>query len=152
MYGVVVCNRCRRAKGVRVGQKTTLCQCGHKIELSVARIKRKTEDARELARAVGLENANLRGGREEYEKASLPPRKGKGAHGRAATVAEKAGNRDAKVRAAAGELSKELGTFTARDFAVVLVSLGIPDPQRRLEELSKANFVYEPTPSRYRVV
>ena len=152
MYGVVVCSRCGRARGVRIGQKTASCQCGHKIDLSMAKVGRKTEDARELARAVGLENAKLSGGLEDCEKVSLLPRKRKGAHGRAATAAERAGNRDAKVRVVAEELSRELGTFTVGDFGVVLVSLGIQDPQKLLEELSKANFIYEPSPGRFRVV
>lgn len=152
LYGVVVCSRCKRAKGVRIGQKTTLCQCGHTIKLATAKIKSRTEDARQLAKAVGLESVKLRGGREEYEKAAHPPRKGKGAHGRAADVAEKAGNRDAKVRAVAVELSRELGTFSARDFAVVLVSLGISSPEKRLEELIETRFIYQPSPDRYKAV
>lgn len=152
MYGVVVCSRCRRAKGVRIGQKTTRCQCGHNIDLSIAKIKSHTNDARELAKAVAMENVALRGGRKEYERAAGAHRKLKGAHGRTADAAAGAGNREHKIRAVAVELTRELGDFTARDFALVLVSLGIPAPQTRLEELLKLNLIYEPRPGHYRVV
>ena len=152
MYGVVVCSRCKRAKGVRVGQKTTTCQCGHTINLATAKITSRTDDARQLATSVGLENARLRGGREEYEKAVNAPRRGKGVHRRAAEAAMKVGNRDAKVRRVAVELSRELVTFSAKDFTVVLASLGIPAPEKRLDELVEARFVYQPGPDRYKVV
>jgi len=152
VYGVVVCSRCKRAKGIRIGQKTSLCQCGNVIKLTAAKVKSRTNDARQLARSVGMENARLRGGREEYEKAAHPPRKVKGAHGRVAEAAENAGNRDAKVRTVAVELSRELGTFSARDFAVVLISLGIPSPQKRLEELVETRFIYQPSPDRFKAV
>ena len=152
MYGVVVCSRCKRAKGVRIGQKTTLCQCGNTIKLAVAKVKSRTDDARQLAKAVGLENARLHGGREEYEEAVHLPRRRKGVHGRAADAAMNAGNRDAKVRSVAVELSRELGAFSARDFAVVLVSLGIPAPDKRLEELVEARLVYQPSPDRFKAV
>jgi hypothetical protein len=152
LYGVVVCSKCRRAKGVRIGQKTTSCQCGHIIDLSVARIGSRTSSARELAKAVGLENAKLRGGRKEYEKAIDQPRSKRRVHDRVAEAAENAGNRDARVRAVAVELSRELDTFSARDFAVVLVSLGISNPQQCLEGLIEANFIYQPRTDRYKVV
>jgi len=137
---------------VRIGQKTTLCQCGHTINLTTAKVKSRTDNARQLARLVGNENARLHGGREAYEIAAQAPRKMKGIHGRIANAVGEAGNRGAKARAVAVALSKALDTFSARDFAVVLVSLGVPDPQERLEELVESRFIYQPSPGRFKTV
>lgn len=152
MYGVVVCPRCHRAKGVRLDQKTSMCQCGCTIDLSTAKVYAKTSDARELSKAVGLQSAKLRGGLKEYERAAGLPRRAKGVHGRVADTAAEARGRDGKVRAVAIGLTKELGTFTARDFAIVIESMRIPDPQARLGELLETTFIYEPEPGRYRTV
>jgi hypothetical protein len=71
MYGVLVCPRCKRAKGVNLKQKTTTCQCGFEIHVVPARIRARAETARELAPLVGKVSAELAGGTEELELFSL---------------------------------------------------------------------------------
>ena len=151
MFGVVVCPRCSRAKGVRLGGRSSACQCGNVIDLRHARVYHRTDDARELAKAVGLVNAKLRGGFREYEKVA-PPRRARGVHGRVADAAVTAGNRDKKVKAAAIGLTKELGTFTRQDLATVLHALGIADVQACIEKLLASNAIYEPTPGRFKAI
>src|SRR2546422_6990724 len=75
MYGVVVCPRCKRAKGVNLKQKTTTCQCGFDIHIVPARIRGRAESARELAPLVGKVSAELAGGTEEYRRAHAPGRR-----------------------------------------------------------------------------
>src|SRR5438093_10952255 len=76
MYGVVVCPRCTRAKGVNLKQKTTTCQCGFKIYVVPARIRARAETARELAPLVGQVSAEIAGGPGEDRRARAPsPRK-----------------------------------------------------------------------------
>ncbi len=70
LYGVVVCPRCRTAKGCNLRQKTTKCPCGDIIDLKVSRVYFKTSRTRELAKAVAAQNAKLHGGLEEYKKAA----------------------------------------------------------------------------------
>src|SRR2546422_4707771 len=72
MYGVVVCPRCKRAKGVNLKQKTTTCQCGFVIHIVPARIRGRAESARELAPLVGKVSAELAGGTEEYRRGPAP--------------------------------------------------------------------------------
>src|SRR5437879_13018472 len=74
MYGVVVCPRCERAKGVNLKQKTTTCQCGFEIHVIPARIRARAQTARELAPLVGQVSAELGGGTEEYRRAQAPVR------------------------------------------------------------------------------
>ena len=129
-----------------------MCQCGNKIQLHEVRIKSRTEDARELAMAVAAENAKLSGGMVEYRHLVQPPKKLKGVHGLVAGEAAKETKKDDKIRVAATELTKRLGTFTAKDFILVVSSLGIARPHDRLKELLDLNCLYEPEPGRYRVV
>lgn len=152
MYGVVVCSRCKRAKGVSLDQKTTTCQCGNKIILKGTRVRARTEDARELAKAIAAENARLRGGLEEYRRVAGTPRRIGGVHGRIVDEAAKAGKKDEKVKAVALKLTESLGSFTAKDFVLILTSMGIAGPHDRLKELIELNLVYEPEPGRFKAV
>src|SRR3989449_10998748 len=72
MYGVVVCPRCKRAKGVNLKQKTTTCQCGFEIYVVPARVRARAETARELAPLVGQVSAEIAGGTEAYRRAVRP--------------------------------------------------------------------------------
>src|SRR2546428_3214618 len=103
MYGVVVCRRCKRAKGVNLKQKTTTCQCGFEIHLAPARVRARAETARELAPLVGQVSAELAGGTEEYRRARAPARRcrSRDVHVRVIGVAAKAPDRRTRVLCAA---------------------------------------------------
>ncbi|MEA2054204.1 MAG: DUF1922 domain-containing protein [Candidatus Thermoplasmatota archaeon] len=59
-YGVVVCPKCRMARAVRLGQKTTACtRCGKKFEVKERRILYRAKDAREIGIAVAEINKKL---------------------------------------------------------------------------------------------
>jgi len=154
MFGVVVCPRCRRAKGVDLNQKTTTCPCGVEIRVVPSRVKARVGTGRELIEAVRRANAELGGGLAIYEKAMKPrPRRpSKDVHVRVAALASKAGDRAHRVRAAAVELSRELEVFSYDDFRAVLLALGVRDVDGALDELLHANVVYEPREGFYRAV
>ncbi len=154
MYGVVVCPRCRRAKGVDLEQKTTTCPCGFTIRVVPSRTLATVGTSRELIEAVRKANAELGGGLGIVERASTPRRRkpGRDVHQRVAAVAAKAGDRAHRIRAAATELSRETGVFTREDLAAVLAALAIPDADGALEELLRANVVFEPREGFYRAV
>jgi hypothetical protein len=154
MYGVVVCPRCRRAKGVDLEQKTTACPCGFEIRVVPSKALATVGTSRELIEAVRRVSAELGGGLGIVERASAPRhrRPNRDVHARVAALAAKAGDRAHKVRAAATELSKEVGVFTREDLRAVLASLAIPDADAALEELLRANVVFEPREGFYRVV
>ena len=154
MFGVVVCPRCRRAKGVDLGQKTTTCPCGVEIRVVPSRVKARVGTGRELIEAVRRANAELGGGLAIYEKAMEPrPRRpSKDVHVRVAALAMKAGDRAHRIRAAAMELSRELEVFSYDDLRAVLLALGVRDVDGALDELLHANVVYEPREGFYRAV
>ena len=154
MFGVVVCPRCHRTKGVDLSKKTTTCSCGFAIRIVPARIRLRVGTERELIEAVRRVSAELAGGLSEYERALQPRKKTRIAevHARVAATAMKAGDRAHRVRAAAIELSKELEVFSYQDLREVLVALGIQDIDASLDDLLRANVVYEPRQGFYRMI
>lgn len=154
MYGVVVCPRCKRAKGVDLKQKTTACSCGFEIRVLPSRVKARADTARQLAPLVGRVNAELFGGRRIVERDSAPRKRPRirDVHARVAASIAEAGDRTARVRAAAEGLTRELQVFTLADWAKVLSALGIPEAEAALETLIRNNVVYEPRAGFYRAV
>ena len=154
MYGVLVCPRCKRAKGVNLNQKTTTCQCGFEIPVVPARIRARAETARELAPLVGKVSAELAGGTEEYRRAQAPARRrrSRDVHVRVIAVAGKGRDRTSRVRSAAIELTRELELFSLSDWERVLAGLGIPHPDEALATLVEENTVFEPKAGFFRAV
>jgi hypothetical protein len=154
MYGVVVCPRCKRAKGVALKQKTTTCSCGFEIRVSPAKVRARASTPRELAPLVGQVNAELAGGAREVAKAFGPARRTRPSevHARIIAAIPKEGDRAMRVRAAAIELTNELEVFTRDDWVRVLDGLGIPEPEGALAVLLDANVVFEPRAGFYRAV
>lgn len=154
MYGVIVCPRCKRAKGVDLKQKTTTCSCGFEIHVLPARIRARAPTPRELAPLVGQVNAELAGGAAVVAKAFASPNKPRPreVHARVIEAVPREGDRATRVRAAAVELTNELEVFTKDDWARVLEGLGIPEPEGALAVLLDANVVFEPRAGFYRVV
>jgi len=154
MYGVVVCPRCKRAKGVNLKQKTTTCQCGFDIHVVPARIRARAETARELAPLVGKVSAEIAGGTEEYQQARAPVhrRRSRDVHVRVIGVAGKGRDRASRVRSAAIELTRELEVFSLADWERVLTGLGIPHPAEALATLVEENTVFEPKAGFFRAV
>ncbi|HYM38930.1 MAG TPA: DUF1922 domain-containing protein [Thermoplasmata archaeon] len=154
MYGVIVCPRCRRAKGVDLKQKTTACACGFEIRVVPARIRGRAATARELAPLVGQVNAELAGGAKEVQRALASARKPRPreVHARVIAAIPSRGDRSSRIRAAAVELTNELELFTRDDWTRVLEGLGLPDAEVALAVLLDANVVFEPKPGFYRAV
>ena len=59
-YGVIVCPRCKRARGILLTNKTTTCShCGKKFKTQGLKVYYKTDSVKELAAAVGGINESL---------------------------------------------------------------------------------------------
>src|SRR2546425_1790859 len=154
MYGVIVCPRCKRAKGVDLKQKTTTCACGFEIRIAPSRVRARAKTARELAPLVGQVNAELAGGLAAYQKAAAPARRTRtrDVHLRVVGIASKPRDRASRLRVAAVELTRELEVFSLADWTQVLAGLGISKPEEALATLVRANLVMEPTDGFYRAV
>ena len=154
MYGVVVCPRCKRAKGVDLKQKTTTCACGFEIRVIPSKVRARAQTARDLAPLVGRVSAELAGGMKTYEAAMAPARRTRtrDVHTRVVAIAMKPRDRTTRLRLAALELTKELEVFSLADWTRVLDGLGIPDSEAALAALVHDNVVYEPKRGFYRTV
>ena len=61
-FGVVVCPRCKKAKGTILSYKTTKCnRCGKVLDLGKIKILYKTNSEQKLRHSLGLINAELDG-------------------------------------------------------------------------------------------
>ena len=154
MYGVIVCPRCKRTKGVDLNRKTTICACGFEMRVVPSRIRARAENARELATLVGRVNAELAGGTQAYEAAivPIPRRRSRDVHARVVAIAARSRDRTSRVRVAAMELTKELEVFSLADWTKVLDGLGIAQSREALDALVRGNVVYEPKPGFFRAV
>ncbi len=154
MYGVVVCPRCKRAKGVDDRRRTTTCVCGFEIHVAPRRMRARTERAADLPDLVGRVNAEIAGGLKAYEADLALRRRARprDVHARVIAMAAKAGDRSARIRSAASELTRELEVFTLDDWSRVLAGLGLPDPEGMLENLVAASAVFEPRVGFYRAL
>lgn len=66
-FGVIVCPKCKRAKGVDLSYKTTRCiRCGKVLKLENLKIFYETNSQGELQNAIGHMNAKLDGKLEEF--------------------------------------------------------------------------------------
>src|SRR2546422_1635563 len=75
MFGVVVCPRCHRAKGVDLSKKTTSCSCGFEIRVLPAMVRVRVGTERELIEAVRRVGAGVAGGVAGYEEGIRAPEK-----------------------------------------------------------------------------
>lgn len=154
MYGVIVCPRCKRAKGVDLEQKTTTCTCGFEIHVVPAAIRGRAETAQELAPLVRQVGAEIAGGLEAYHRAASPRRRERpqDVYLRIVGIASKPRDRASRIRSAAVELTRELEVFSRDDWARVLSGLGIAQSEEALTRLLHANFVLEPREGVFRAV
>jgi len=61
-FGIIVCPKCKKAKGVILSYKTTKCnRCGKVLNLGKIKILYKTNSEQKLRHSLGLINAELDG-------------------------------------------------------------------------------------------
>lgn len=148
-YGVIICPKCGRARGVEAGKKTTTCQCGREMNLSRVKLKFPTESPMELAKIVGQVNEALAEG-EPMPSAPKPRRKSP-----ASRVAERAKSiKDPleRMRVIAEELTALKQEFTLADLRKVAGMIGKDSAEDMLARLLEHNLVYETQEGSYRSV
>lgn len=152
MFAVVVCPRCRTAKGVNLNNKTVMCRCGKRLRIQELKIYQRASNYKELVDAVGKVNAYLRGAIKEYKDFFPTKSKPRDVYSRIASMARNARDRKEKIRVAVVELSKEFDLFSYEDLGKVLDKMGINGVERCLEDLLKENVIYEPRIGLYKMV
>ena len=68
-FGVIVCPKCKKVKGVDLSCKTTKChRCGKILKIDKLKICYKTDSQEELRKAIGIMNVKLDGRLNEFEE------------------------------------------------------------------------------------
>ena len=166
-FGVVLCPRCKTAKGIRLNTKTSRCaKCGKNIDLKKAQVLCRVNSERQLSKVVMEYNKSIMGGNEIY----LEDIKSKKQEKKKATGEKESENsslvyeevlsklnvvsgRDEKIVCAAKELCNLKEEFTEDDFIEILRGIGIDkeeDCRRYLAKLMANDMIYEPKSGIYR--
>lgn len=161
-YVVIVCSRCRLARGAPEHAKTASCPgCGQRLRVPELKKYHRTEKLTELAEAIGQLNARLKGGLDAYlgelEERSAG-RKGKASHCPASTGKDfGAAAPPERPSVPASKLDRAILAFLEKRgpqrFEDILKGLTHPTtPERlekRLEALGRAGLVFEPSAGVY---
>lgn len=145
MFGVIVCSRCNRVRGVELDARRTTCPgCGHSIDVTRARVYFRTEDLGELAEAVRQKAMEI-----------APTSNGKETMNWSLEVGKEPVERKLDENAlllAAVRLSERSGDFSLSD---LMDECKIEDREKTselLERMLHEGLIYEPEPGRYRAI
>lgn len=146
MFGVIICPKCHRARGVSLTTKKAKCShCGHAIDVSLARVYHKTESHEELVLAVQRMTEKLAINIEDY-----PAERKRRA--KAPVVPSKRGiTTEEDLRHVISELSSAKGEFGAEDL-VSRFGMGEGEALEIIQRLLEAGMVYEPSAGRFRAL
>jgi hypothetical protein len=148
MYGVVVCPKCNRARGVDLSVKTSKCPgCGLHSEVERLRTYFQTENEQELAEAVRRTSSRMQHSIEDYGEDVVVARQA------AEEQRRKSKNQsldfDGMVLIARS-FQSESG-FDLEELRAVLTEAGYDaDPAKIASVMLNEGIVYEPRPGRFR--
>lgn len=139
-YGVVVCTKCKNAKGVDLISKNTRCtRCGKQLSLRKLNVYFRSDSQTEIASKVGELNAKLRDVdiTPEHTPKSDP-------HTLAVKESSFGSNERERLSIIARVLTRELGSFGREDIQKIIEIKGTGDINEMIESLKKLDDVYEP--------
>jgi predicted RNA-binding Zn-ribbon protein involved in translation (DUF1610 family) len=170
-YVVIVCSRCRLARGASETAKTASCpNCGRKLRVPELRKYYRSESLDQLREAIGQLNARLKGGLDAYLEdlyGSVPERKAKTSAppSREDAVEAQAQKDDERLRQSgravpSNKLDRAIvmclmgrGPATADGILPSLPMKCTPEQlEKRLEALRRAGMLYEPSAGKYALV
>jgi hypothetical protein len=166
-FNVILCPRCKTARGAVAGTKTTNCtKCGKRINLKKARVLANVEYETELARVVGEINMKIQDGEDIFQM-DLDSVTGEGTkdmaleerpqdrYDKIAGLLAEISGRDNRIVEAAKLLQMAVGDFSQEDFFQVLDKIGISDGQKQEELLKRLldnDVLYQPKIGIYRYI
>jgi len=171
-YAVVVCPKCRKAKAVVAGIKTSSCiYCGSKLKVDKLKVFHTSTSSSETAKAAGILNAKLAGGEDAYledvrsaeakTERDKPLRVLKNRSEKDGTISTSeiddlerslaTGDMQFRMAAIAKTLTEKFGSFTQDNFCDVAARVGIPKEraEKGLEALMRTGLIYEPVGGRF---
>ena len=143
MFGVIICGRCHRPRGVDLSTASATCpHCGASIDVRRARVFFQTDSLTELARAV-REVSERHVDVEDFEP---PERRAEGdPFQRITRSAAAVRDGEERLRHIARELDELSDGFSEEDLGKVM-----DDPATAIERMLALDLIYEPSPGMYR--
>lgn len=145
MFGVIICPRCHRARGVSLSSKKVRCShCGRRIDVSLAKVYHRTDDQEELVLAVQRMTEKLAVSVEDY-----PAERRRRARSPPPAKALKGPSSEEELQALALRLTEERGEFGLAD---IMAEAGVDQEGAEgvLGRLVAAGLVFEPSPGRFK--
>jgi uncharacterized protein with GYD domain len=143
MFGVIVCPRCNRVCGVDLGTKSKRCPaCGHRIEVSKAKVYFKTDSQEELAEAV----------RRLADEIAPPLDKGLGSKEKREAPTARSKLDEVGLRMVTVMLTRRHGEFDIDDLAEEMGDVKREQLESIVRKMLSAGLIYEPSPGKYRSV
>lgn len=153
MYLVVACNRCRRARVVQQGQRTTACAvCSRPLELRDLRPYYSGISLDEAQETAGRLNAKLAGREAEYLAAMVVPPPPEPRHDNKWNAAAAAARKASGEVARADAVARALGEFEDAELAAAFALAGLREPSRHLRRMVETQIVYEPRPGLFKAM
>lgn len=148
-YGVIICPKCGKARGVETSRKTVTCQCGRQIKLTRLKPQFLTDSPLELAETVQKVNASLLGA------GPMPKEKRKTRQSPIEISPEKVkGIRDPleRARIVITELAKRKPVFSSEDITKIATQFGGAKADKLVERLLERGVIFEVAPGKFRSV
>jgi hypothetical protein len=146
-YGVIICPKCGKARGVESVRKTVTCQCGRKIKLARMKLQFMTDSPLELAEIVAKVNASLGG------KGPMPKAKRKRKADPYDAISENVkGVKDPleRMRMIVSGLSAVRPEFDSEDIARIAAIIGSENPDVLVDKLLASGIIYEVAPGKFK--
>jgi tRNA G26 N,N-dimethylase Trm1 len=144
MFGVIICPKCHRARGVSLSTSKAKCpHCGHSIDVSLAKVYHRTDSHEELVLAVQKVTERLAVDIEDYPAKKKRRSKPKSLEGKRSFRTEE------DLRQLIGELSAAKGEFSLQDISS---KAGVDEPkaEKIAQAMIDAGLAYEPSPGRFK--
>ena len=144
MFGVIICPKCHRARGVSLSTSKAKCpHCGHSIDVSLAKVYHRTDSHEELVLAVQKMTERLAVDIEGYPAEKKRRGKPKSLEGKRSFRTE------GELRQLIGELSAAKGEFSLQDLSSK-VGVDGPKAEKIAQAMMDSGLAYEPSPGRFR--
>ena len=165
-FGVVVCPKCRNAKGVNLDAKSSKCnRCNKSLNPRKLKVFYRTDTESDLIHGVARVNAEIHQGLSEYEELvedvnRLKELKKKeqepsDIYLRIALSAAEISDHKRRIEFIAIELASNLdGIFSETDLNKVLEKVNVEDADGKscIGQLKKMDMIYEPERGRYKII
>lgn len=144
MFGVIICSKCHRARGISLSTSKAKCpHCGHNIDVSLAKVYHKTDSQEELVLAVQRMTERLAIDIEKFPAEKKRRSRPMMAEGKRGFRSEE------DLRKLVIELSGQKGEFSLQEMMSKL-DVDEAKAEKLVKAMMDSSLIYEPGPGRFK--